>query len=81
LASEGRSKHFTQEFEAFALTLMREMPVKRAGQILGESETRLWQMFLCPSEGGVCAIELRERGVGGDQMNRRKDHNALLRCR
>ena len=26
---EGRSKHFTQEFEAFALTLMREMPVKR----------------------------------------------------
>jgi hypothetical protein len=28
---EGRSKHFTQEFEAFALTLMREMPVKRAG--------------------------------------------------
>jgi len=25
---EVRSKHFTQEFEAFALTLMREMPVK-----------------------------------------------------
>ena len=36
---EGRSKHFTQEFEAFALTLMREMLVKRAGQILGESDT------------------------------------------
>jgi transposase len=28
---EGRCKHFTQEFEAFAVTLMREMPVKRAG--------------------------------------------------
>jgi hypothetical protein len=28
-----------QEFEAFALTLMREMLVKRAGQILGESDT------------------------------------------
>ena len=38
---EGRSKHFTQEFEAFALTLMREMPVKRAGEILGESDSRM----------------------------------------
>ncbi len=28
---EWRSKHFTQEFEAFAVTLMCEMPVKRAG--------------------------------------------------
>jgi hypothetical protein len=53
------------------------MPVKRAGQIPAESETRMLRMFLCPSEGGVCAIELRERGVGVDQMNRRKDHKAL----
>ncbi len=42
---EGRGKHFTQEFEAFAVTLMREMPVKRAGQILGESDTRMWRML------------------------------------
>jgi transposase len=42
---EGRSKHFTQEFEAFAVTLMREMRVKRAGQILGESDTRMWRML------------------------------------
>ncbi len=40
---EGRSKHFTQEFEAFALTLMREMPLKRAGEILGESDSRMWR--------------------------------------
>ncbi len=43
---EGRSKHFTQEFEAFALTLMREMPVKRAGQILGESEVPSYKFDL-----------------------------------
>jgi transposase len=43
---EGRSKHFTLEFEAFAVTLMREMPVKRAGQILGESDSRMWRMLL-----------------------------------
>ena len=34
---EGKNKHFTKEFEAFALALMREMPVSRAGEILGWS--------------------------------------------
>jgi transposase len=28
---EGLSKHFTKEFEAFALLLMREMPVSKVG--------------------------------------------------
>ena len=42
---EGRSKHFTQEFEVFSLTLMRDMPVKRAGEILGESESRMRRML------------------------------------
>ena len=37
---DGRSKQFTQEFEAFALTLMREMPVKRAREMLGKSDSR-----------------------------------------
>jgi len=37
-AWEGRSRGLTQEFEAFALTLMREMPVKKAGEILGETD-------------------------------------------
>jgi hypothetical protein len=32
---EGKSKHFTEEFEAFALTLMREMPMKKVGEIVG----------------------------------------------
>jgi hypothetical protein len=35
---KGRSKHFTQEFEAFSVTLMSETPVKRAGEILRESD-------------------------------------------
>ena len=42
---EGRSKHFSKEFEAFALTLMREMPVKKAGEIIGETDQRLWRML------------------------------------
>src|SRR5216684_2998336 len=37
---EGLSSHFTKEFEAFALVLMRQMPVSKAGEIMGEGETR-----------------------------------------
>ena len=37
---EGRSRGFTQEFEAFALTLMREMPVQKVGEILGADDQR-----------------------------------------
>ncbi len=40
-----RNKDFTQEVEAFAETLIREVPLKRAAQIPGESDTRMWRMF------------------------------------
>jgi hypothetical protein len=43
---DGWSKHFTKEFEAFALTLMREMAVKCAGQILGESDSGMRWMLV-----------------------------------
>ena len=42
---EGLSSHFTKEFEAFALLLMREMPVSRVGELVGETDTRLWRML------------------------------------
>ena len=32
---EGEGKLFTKDFEAFALALMRELPMKPAGEILG----------------------------------------------
>jgi len=75
---EGRSKHFTQEFEAFALTLMREMPVKRAGQILGESDTRMWRMLFAHVKAAHARLSFDNVvWVGGDEMNRRKGHNYL----
>lgn len=75
---EGRGGRFTQEFEAFALTLMREMPVRKAGEILGETDQRLWRMLF----GHVDAAwkELSWENVvwvGADEMNRRKGHNYL----
>ncbi len=39
---EGRRRRLTQAFEAFALTRMREMPGSKAGEILGETDTKLW---------------------------------------
>lgn len=57
---EGRSKHFTREFEAFALTLIREMPVKRAGEILGETDHRMWRMLFAHVE----ALSLTEMDPG-----------------
>ena len=75
---EGRSKHFTQEFEAFALTLMREMPVKRAGQILGESDTRMWRMLFAHVKAAYERLSFDNVvWVGADEMNRRKGHNYL----
>ena len=75
---EGRSKHFTQEFEASALTLIREMPVKRAGRILGESDSRMWRMLLAHVKAAhACLIFDNVVWVGADEMNRRKGHNYL----
>lgn len=75
---EGRSKHFSREFEAFALTLMREMPIKKAGEILGETDQRLWRMLHAHVAAARAAADWSEVvWVGADEMNRRKGHNYL----
>jgi transposase len=75
---EGRSKHFTREFEAFALTLIREMPVKRAGEILGETDQRMWRMLFAHVDAAYAQLSLEDVvWVGADEMNRRKGHNYL----
>lgn len=73
---EGRGKHFTKEFEAFAVTLMREMPVKKAGEILGETDQRLWRMLHAQVDAARAQVDWSEVvWVGADEMNRRKGHN------
>ncbi len=42
---EGLSMHFTKEFEAFTLLLLREMPVSQVAELVGETDTRLWRMI------------------------------------
>lgn len=73
---EGRSKHFTQEFEGFALTLMREMPVSKAGEILSVSDQRLWRMLFAHVDAARAELSLEDVvWIGVDEMNRRKGHH------
>jgi transposase len=75
---EGEGKHFTRDFEAFALTLMREMPMKRAEDILGEHDTRLWRMLFAHVDKAYADLDLSELvHVGVDEMNCRKGHDYL----
>jgi len=75
---EGEGKHFTKEFEAFALTLMREMPVTKAGEIVGETDQRLWRMLFAHVEKAYAALDLSATvWIGVDEMNRRKGHHYL----
>jgi len=75
---EGRSRGLTQEFEAFALTLMREMPVSKAGEILGETDQKLWRALFAHVAAAWSELSWEKVvWVGADEMNRRKGHNYL----
>jgi transposase len=75
---EGRSKHFTQEFEGFALLLAREMPVSKAGEILGETDQRLWRMLFAHVQAAHAQLSMEQVvWVGADEMNRKKGHHYL----
>jgi transposase len=75
---EGRSRGFPQEFEAFALTLRREMPVQKAGAILGGDDQRLWRMLFAPGEAAWAELNWEQVvWVGADERNRRKGHHYL----
>lgn len=75
---EGRSRGLTQEFEAFALTLMREMPVSKAGEILGETDQKLWRALFAHVAAAWADLSWEHvLWVGADEMNRKKGHHYL----
>jgi len=70
---EGLSKHFTKAFEAYALLLMREMPMARVAAVTGVSDTRLWRMLFAHIDGAYAAADFSQVCcVGVDEMNLRK---------
>jgi transposase len=75
---EGLSTHFTKEFEAFALLLMREMPVSKAAEAVGETDTRLWRMLFRQVDAAYAEADFsRVCCVGVDEMNVRKGQNYI----
>lgn len=75
---EGLSTHFTKEFEAFALLLMREMPVSKAGELVGETDTRLWRMLFRQVDAAYAEADFSHVCcVGVDEMSVRKGHEYI----
>lgn len=75
---EGLSKHFTKEFEAFALLLMREMPVSKVAQSVGETDTRLWRMLFKQVAAAYAQSDFSQVCcVGVDEMSVRKGQEYL----
>ena len=48
---QGKTRHFTRSFEAFALSVIRETTVRGAARVLNESDQRLWRMLFAYVEG------------------------------
>lgn len=75
---EGLSTHFTKECEAFALLLMREMPMSKVGEVVGETDTRLWRMLFRQVEAAYAEADFsRVWCVGVDKMSVRKGHEYI----
>jgi transposase len=70
---EGLSTHFTKEFEAFALLLMREMPMSKVAEVVGETDTRLWRMLFRQVDVAYAEADFSNVCcVGVDEMSVRK---------
>lgn len=75
---EGLSMHFTREFEAYALLLMREMPMAKVAEVTQESDTRLWRMLFGHVDSAYAELDLSNVCcVGVDEMSIRKGHEYI----
>lgn len=75
---EGLSTHFSKEFEAFALLLMREMPMSKVAEIVGETDTRLWRMLFRHVDAAYAEADFSQTCcVGVDEMSVHKGHQYI----
>jgi transposase len=73
---EALSLHFTKEFEAFALVLMREMPMSKVAEVVGETDTRLWRMLFRLVDAAYAEADFSNVCcVGVDELSVRKGHD------
>lgn len=75
---EGLSTHFTKGFEAFALVLMREMPMSKVAEVVQETDTRLWRMLFRQVDAAYAEADFSKVCcVGVDEMSVRKGHEYI----
>ena len=75
---EGLSPHFTKEFEAFALLLMRERPMSKVAALVGETDTRLGRMLFRQVDAAYAEADFSNVCcVGVDEMSVRKGHEYI----
>ena len=75
---EGLSTHFSKEFEAFALLLMREMPMSKVAELVGETDTRLWRMLFRQVDAAYAEADFSHVCcVAVDEMSVRKGHEYI----
>lgn len=75
---EGLSVHFTASFEAMSLMLMREMPVKKVGEVTREHDTRLWRIMAAHVAAAYEQLDFRNvTHLGVDELAARKGHKYL----
>lgn len=69
---------FTLLFEAFAMSLVRMMPVASAATILGEWDTRIWRIIEHYVDKALEELDLSElSAVGVDETARKRGHNYI----
>src|SRR3954451_4702063 len=75
---EGLSIHFTKEFEAFALLLIREMPVRKVSEVVEETDTRLWRLLGRQINAAYAEADFSNVCcVGVDEMSVHKGHEYI----
>lgn len=75
---EGKAGGFSKEFEAFALLLVRELPVARVAQTLGETDTRLWRLVRTHGDAADAAADFSSvTCVGVDERAVRQGHQYI----
>lgn len=72
----GRSQSgFTMLFEAFVMTLAKEMPISRIGALVGEQDTRIWRVIRTHVRRAYIKKDFSAtEKIGIDETSRRKGH-------
>jgi transposase len=70
--------HFTREFEAFALLLMREMPMSKVAETVQETDTRLWRLLFAQVQAAYAQADFSQVCcLGVDEMSIKKGHQFI----